>query len=262
MWLVTGVFSPSNQLQPHLKKFLSTRKRNPMAGDCLHRYSHFIYSSSLRQRRFYRNMFDSQFRVVITQIVVKFAYFADFSVPFVMATGNMLLTLLKLKLSNTKQLRYFTKSISQMTAMRCNVFSFPALYYCCNIFLFLYFSKLLICSFLFLYSYCYWRIWNQSMDIFFLLFRHLKWNLAPVPRISVKVSQIAWDWSQQKDLVCLWRLLTKSSASQKLIFSLILSVIWRIGSEKQDLLKMVSLRRSVFKSFEILSFNDQLFTNS
>ncbi|XP_078485190.1 unconventional myosin-VIIa-like isoform X1 [Ciona intestinalis] len=38
MWLATGVFAPSNQLMPHLQKFLGTRRANPMANDCYHRY--------------------------------------------------------------------------------------------------------------------------------------------------------------------------------------------------------------------------------
>uniref|UniRef100_H2YRW8 Uncharacterized protein n=1 Tax=Ciona savignyi TaxID=51511 RepID=H2YRW8_CIOSA len=38
MWLATGVFAPSNQLMPHLHKFLGTRRENPMANDCYHRY--------------------------------------------------------------------------------------------------------------------------------------------------------------------------------------------------------------------------------
>nr|XP_039263341.1 unconventional myosin-VIIa-like isoform X3 [Styela clava] len=37
MWLATGVFAPSTQLQPHLQKFLTSRRSNPMANDCVHR---------------------------------------------------------------------------------------------------------------------------------------------------------------------------------------------------------------------------------
>nr|CAB3264162.1 unconventional myosin-VIIa-like [Phallusia mammillata] len=38
MWLATGIFAPSNQLLPHLQKFLSTRRSNPVGNDCFHRY--------------------------------------------------------------------------------------------------------------------------------------------------------------------------------------------------------------------------------
>jgi len=38
MWLATGVFAPSNQLLPHLQKFLKTRRSNPLANDCFFRY--------------------------------------------------------------------------------------------------------------------------------------------------------------------------------------------------------------------------------
>jgi len=39
MWLATGIFAPSNQLLPHLQKFLQTRRNgNALANDCFFRY--------------------------------------------------------------------------------------------------------------------------------------------------------------------------------------------------------------------------------
>ena len=39
MWLATGIFAPSNQLFPHLQKFLQTRRNgNALANDFFFRF--------------------------------------------------------------------------------------------------------------------------------------------------------------------------------------------------------------------------------
>ncbi|XP_076812859.1 unconventional myosin-VIIa-like isoform X2 [Clavelina lepadiformis] len=43
MWLATGLFAPSNQLLPHLQKFLNTRRSHPVAIDCYMRYQRPIH---------------------------------------------------------------------------------------------------------------------------------------------------------------------------------------------------------------------------
>ena len=36
--MATGIFAPSNQLLPHLQKFLATRRKNVLANDCFFRF--------------------------------------------------------------------------------------------------------------------------------------------------------------------------------------------------------------------------------
>lgn len=71
LWLCCGLFPPSNSLLKHAQRFLETRRREPLAADCLRRLQGALRYTHLPNLSNYVKFHTSKFRLFMNENSLK-----------------------------------------------------------------------------------------------------------------------------------------------------------------------------------------------